>query len=303
MKRLAVVIAFIAIVLGLSALGYWANAQISIDRTQLTPYPPAEAARIPIDARLPHPKHIIVVFEENKSFGQIAGRVRQAPYLNALIAHGALFTNAHAVAHPSQPNYIAFFGGVTNDNGDGCTPTGYDAAGANLASELAAAEKTFAGYAEGLPFVGYRGCIHGEYARKHAPWNDFSNVPASDDRPLRDLPAPEAMPQVAFIAPNLLNDMHSASVARADAWLHRTLGPLIARANRTDTLVIITWDEGAGDSAINHIPTIFFGPMVRPGRYDDPIDNYRVLRTIEALSGIPAIAHAREAAPIADAWR
>ena len=65
--------------------------------------------------------HVIVVFEENKDYGQIIGSA-DAPYINHTllgIYGGALFTNMHAETHPSQPNYLGFFSGsnqgVTDD--------------------------------------------------------------------------------------------------------------------------------------------------------------------------------------------
>ena len=62
----------------------------------------------------PRPSHVIVVVEENKEYRDIAGNTRSAPYLNELIARGASFTRSYGVTHPSQPNYLALFAGVTN---------------------------------------------------------------------------------------------------------------------------------------------------------------------------------------------
>ena len=50
--------------------------------------------------------HIVVVVEENHAYNEIVGNA-QAPYLNSLASGGALLTNYHAVAHPSEPNYLA----------------------------------------------------------------------------------------------------------------------------------------------------------------------------------------------------
>jgi acid phosphatase len=47
----------------------------------------------------------------------------------------------------------------------------------NLGSELLAAGYTFAGFSEDLPAVGSPACAAGKYARKHAPWANFTNVP------------------------------------------------------------------------------------------------------------------------------
>ncbi|HKU68059.1 MAG TPA: alkaline phosphatase family protein [Candidatus Baltobacteraceae bacterium] len=248
------------------------------------------------------PAHVVVVIEENKEFDDIAGNTRAAPYLNELIAHGALFTKSYGVAHPSQPNYTALFAGVPDTNGDHCPPAGIDANAPNLATGLRAAHRTFAGYSEDLPRAGSRVCRAGQYARKHVPWADFDNVLPSENLPLSALPAPyDRLPTVSFIIPNLLDDMHSASIARGDAWLRTHVGPIIDWAMKHDALVILTWDE-SDDAIGNHIPTIFIGPMVKPGRYDEPVTHYRVLRTVEDLYGLSHAGLSANAQPITGVW-
>lgn len=248
------------------------------------------------------PAQVIVVIEENKTYADVAGNRRDAPYLNELAARGALFTRSYGVAHPSQPNYLALFAGVTDTNGDRCPPVGFNTRAPNLATELAAAHRSFTGYAEGLPAVGSTVCWNGEYARKHVPSIDFSNVPAIWSQPFSALPPYGKLPTVAFVIPNLVHDMHSASMARGDAWLRRNIRPLVTWAMAHDSLVIVTWDES--DRAIaNHIPTIFVGPMVRPGRYGTPVTHYRVLRTIEDLYGLAHAGASAHVQPIRSIWR
>jgi hypothetical protein len=248
---------------------------------------------------LPRPAHVVVIIEENKTLAQILGS-DSAPYLNAIVRRSALFTNSRGVAHPSLPNYFALFAGLTNDNGNGCPATGIAKTAPNLGSELIAAHLTFDGYAEGMPTPGFTGCYAGEYARKHAPWVHFSNVPGANSLPLDSLKAFDRLPTVAFIVPDLDDDMHDGTIKEADDWFVRHIGPLLTWAKTHDTLVIVTWDEGFDRN--NSIPTIFSGPMVKAGRYDEPVSHYRVLRTIEAIYGLPATGHAAEVAPIADAW-
>jgi acid phosphatase len=250
----------------------------------------------------PAPAHVIVVVEENKEFEDIAGDTSAAPYLNGLIGDGALFTHSYGVAHPSQPNYLALFAGVTNENGDGCPPDPLDTNAPNLAQELAQAHRRFVGYSEDLPTAGSRVCRSGNYARKHVPWADFTNIAGDENLPYSALPPYSQLPAVAFIIPNQLDDMHSASIQRGDAWLRTHIKPLVDWGMKHDTLVIITWDE-SDDAVSNHIPTIFVGPMVRAGRYDDPITHYRVLRTIEDLYGLGHAGASAGVAPISGIWR
>lgn len=270
------------------------------NHTRLSDLPRQVAAAVA--PKLPAaPAHVVVIVEENKEFRDIAGNPRSAPYLNELIARGALFTRSYGVAHPSQPNYLALFAGVTDTNGDHCPPAGIDTNAPNLATELRGAHRSFAGYSEDLPAAGSRVCWSGQYGRKHVPWADFDNVLPSENLPLSALPPYGKLPAVSFVIPNMLDDMHSASIARGDAWLREHMGGLIDWAQTHDTLVIVTWDE-SDDAVDNHIPTIFAGPMVRPGRYDEPVTHYRVLRTIEDLYGLPHAGHSADVPPVTDVW-
>jgi acid phosphatase len=76
---------------------------------------------------------------------------------------------------------------------------------------------------------------------------------------------------------------------------------LLKWADAHDTLVILTWDEGF--DATNSIPTIFYGPMVKPGRYAERIDHYNTLRTLEDLYGLALTGRAASAQAITDCWR
>jgi len=250
-------------------------------------------------ASVPRPAHTIVIVEENRTFAQIVGN-GAAPFINALAKRGALFTNAHGVTHPSLPNYLALFSGRTNDNGDGCPATGISPQAPNLGSELLGKHLTFAGYAEALPSTGSEVCSAGTYARKHAPWVAFSNVPRNDAKSFAALPAYSALPTVAFVIPDVNDDMHDGTIAGADQWLRAHLASLVAWADTHDSLVVLTWDEGYDPS--NSIPTMFYGPMVKPGRYDQRIDHYNVLRTLEDAYRLAPTGGAANAASV-DCWR
>jgi acid phosphatase len=240
---------------------------------------------------------VVVVIEENHSFSRVMKSPR-TPYIRQLAARGASFKNAHSFGHPSQPNYLALFSGSNQDvRGNSC-PNSFTTP--NLASELIAAGFTFGGYAESLPEIGSSICrASGGYVRRHNPWSNFTNVPATLNLPFASFPTDYArLPTVSFVVPNVRNDMHSGSMSRADGWLRDWLGGYVEWAQTHNSLLIVTWDEGHGD----HIPTIFVGPMVPPGEYDESVDHYRVLRSIEAMYGLPAIGHAVDTTPIVDVW-
>jgi hypothetical protein len=247
------------------------------------------------------PAHTVIVVLENHSYGEVIGS-RQAPFLNRLAGKGALFTGSRAVAHPSQPNYLALFSGSTHGVTDDSCPHRFTAA--NLASGLIAAGKTFAGYSEGLPRTGSAVCASGEYARKHVPWTNFSNVPAAASKPFSMFPAGRytRLPTVSFVIPDLCHDMHDCSVATGDAWLKANIGGYATWAMTHHSLLIVTWDENDGSPG-NRIPTIFAGQMVRSGRYGQRITHYSVLRTIENLYRLPLLGHAASASLIRGIWR
>ncbi|MGI8760466.1 MAG: alkaline phosphatase family protein [Jatrophihabitantaceae bacterium] len=257
------------------------------------------AVRAPAGS-VPRPQHVVVVVMENHSYSDIVGN-RAAPYINSLVAQGASFTASFANYHPSQPNYLVLFSGSAQGvSNDSCPHT---FATSNLGAALTRAGLTFTGYAEGLPRVGDSTCSAGAYARKHAPWTDFSNVAGTASRPFTDFPADYTrLPAVSFVVPDLDNDMHDGSVARGDAWLRTHLGGYVTWARAHHSLLVLSWDEDDGSPA-NHIPTVFVGGDVRAGRYSEHIDHYRVLRTIEDAFGLVPAGQSARAAPITDVWK
>src|ERR1700679_1624880 len=135
--------------------------------------------------KLPKPDHIIIVMEENHDYSDIIGNA-QAPYINSLAQSGASFTDSHAITHPSQPNYLELFSGSTQGVTDDSCPHSF--AVDNEASQLIAAGKSFVGYSEGLPNQGPLVCTSGEYARKHSPWTNFTNLPTTTNEPYTVFP-------------------------------------------------------------------------------------------------------------------
>jgi phosphatidylinositol-3-phosphatase len=301
MKRIAVTVLAIVVVL----IGAYLVFTRYLPYTRLTSPPPLPNPFTQTRASLPRPTHVVVVIEENKASSRIIGD-DDAPYINSLARSGALFTNSNGVAHPSQPNYLALFTGYTNWNGDVCPERGVDRTSATLGGALARAHLTFAGYSEDLPSRGYAGCIGGDakrgFTQKHAPWVGFRDVPPGSDLPLTRLPRYDSLPTVAFIIPDLAHDMHSGSIRAADDWLRAHVGPIISWSRTHGALVIITWDESDREFD-NSIPTIVVGAHVKPGKYDERIDHYRVLRTIEDMYGLPPLGNSASVEAITDCWR
>jgi acid phosphatase len=259
--------------------------------------PPVALATVAI----PRPDHVVIVIFENKKYSDIAGSA-SAPYLNTLAAQGATFTQSYGVTHPSQPNYIALFSGSTQGvTGDLCPKTFTNKA--NLATQLAAAGLSFTGYSESMPSDGFTGCTAPKYARKHNPWVDFTNVPASANRTFAAFPTDyNTLPTVSIVVPNLCNDMHNCAILAGDKWTKAKLSAYATWAMTHNSLLIVTFDED-DKTSVNQIFTVMVGQHVRPGSYGEQINHYTVLRTIEDAYDLAPLGNAAAAVPLTDCWQ
>ena len=246
------------------------------------------------------PSHVVVVIEENHGYAEIIGSAG-APYINGLARSGALMTRSFAVTHPSEPNYLELFSGSTQGVTDDSCPNSFSAA--NLGGQLLAAGRSFAGYSEDLPATGFTGCRSGGYVRKHNPWVMFTDVPAASNQPFSAFPQGhfQDLPTVAFVIPNLEHDMHDGSIRTGDRWLQANLDAYVQWAASHDSLLLLTFDED-DNGARNQIPTLFCGPMVKPGSFGETINHDNVLRTLEDLYGLGHAGRAAGAAPITGIW-
>jgi len=252
---------------------------------------------------MPRFRHIVVVIFENRGYGQVIGNA-SAPYFNQLAKEGANFTDAMAITHPSQPNYLALFSGSTQGITSDACPQTFSAP--NLAQGLMAAGHTFAGYVDALPSVGATVCARGNYARKHVPWVDFSNVPASVTKSFTTFPQTASagfagLPDVSFVVPDLCNDMHNCPVSVGNTWLRAHLSAYVNWARVNDSLLVVTFDENDG-AAGNIIPTVLVGDHVAPGNYSEDITHYSTLRMIEAEYHLPYDGAAATATSITGVW-
>lgn len=257
--------------------------------------PQAQAA-----ASVPRFDHIVLVMFENKASSQITSS--SAPYFTSLAGQGAKFSQAYAITHPSQPNYIALLSGSTQGvTSDDCPKT---FTGENLAHQVSAAGLTFTGYSESMPSNGYTGCSSGTYMRKHNSWVDFSNVPSSANLTYASFPSSSnyaSLPTVSFVTPNMCDDMHDCSISTGNSWLQSHLDAYAQWAKTHNSLLIVTFDED-NSLSLNHIYTAFVGAHVAAGSYSEKITHYTVLRTIESAYGLAAIGGAASVSPVTDVW-
>jgi acid phosphatase len=99
----------------------------------------------------------------------------------------------------------------------------------------------------------------------------------------------------------MMDDMHDGTVRQGDAWLRSQLAGYIRWAEDNKSLLILTWDEDDGTDN-NRIATLVVGAGVKPGRYDEHITHYDVLRTLADMYGVQAPGKAADAHAITDIW-
>jgi hypothetical protein len=228
---------------------------------------------------------IVVVIFENHSYNDIM--LGAAPNFTTLAHMGVNFTNSHAIGHPSQPNYIHLFAGSNlGVNSDACPqgPFSND----NVFKTLKDIGKTYSAYSENLVTPGSTACSVGGvggYWRKHAPWTNFNNfgTHATHELDFNSFPTPanyNLLPNLSFVVPNQVNDMHNGSISAGNTWLQQKIFAYANWAITHNSLLIVTFDEDDNGPS-NQIPTIFVGANIPSGQtYNTFINHHNVLRTI-----------------------
>jgi phospholipase C len=203
------------------------------------------------DTAVPKYDHILVILEENKSYGTVLDH-DYAPTISDLAKTYGVATQMYAERHPSEPNYVALVGGdtfgIADDDSWYCTPgstrenckgsqaPGYPAHlvdGPNLASKITAKGLAWRAYLENLPGPGSLAIFSPEtdtepaalYAAKHTGFTNFASVHA-DPNLARELVGFDALhadlrngnvPAFALVVPNQCNEMHGIGSPKAPA--------------------------------------------------------------------------------------
>jgi hypothetical protein len=259
----------------------------------------------PWSANLPKYDHILIVVEENKDFGQIIGN-GAAQYINKLASEGVSFTHMFAEEHHSEGNYFWLFSGSNQNVGFKDEIPNRKFTTSNLGEQLIHKQLSFKGYSEDLPAIGSEIKSAPPYARKHVPWVSFDNLPkgttveTSSNLRFVDFPSDfSKLPTIAFVIPNLNNDMHDGSIEAGSLWLLQKIDPYYRWAKTNNSLLIVTFDENSGategltdpaassDRKQNRIVTIFAGARVKANfPATKSMTHVNILRTIEAMYGL-----------------
>jgi len=250
--------------------------------------------------------HVFIVVEENANYSDVIGD-SSMPYLNSLARHYGLATQYYGNAHPSIGNYFMMTVGDTITNDDGYSGIVSDD---NVVRALVAGGKTWKSYAEDLPCIGYRGAGVGRYARKHNVFALLSDVVGDTAQAQHLVPfaqlttdlATHALPDYAFIVPNLCNDAHDCPLRTADTWLKAHIDPLVQSATfQEDGLLIIVFDEAGLRDSTNgggRIPCVVVSPKAKRGYQSTTVYQHQsLLRLSLKAVGVTAFPKAAASAP------
>jgi phospholipase C len=273
-------------------------------------------------AQIPRSRHVVVVVEENHSYESVIGNPAM-PFLNELASSYGVATAYFANTHNSIPNYFWLTAGqpVTHDDN---TRASFNVD--NLARDLFAAGRTWKSYADSLPSAGYTGFNVFPYVKRHNPFAYFIDVANSPVQRLNLVPFSRfssdltngQLPDFSFVVPNLEHDAHNGSLAAADDWLRRNIGPLLSSRDFQpggDGLLIITFDEsfkrdcrpgscGSGAGMGGHVATIVAGPNVKR-HFASHIfyQHQNLLKTVAEALGVSAAGAASRARGMTDFFR
>src|SRR6266567_4111329 len=231
----------------------------------------------------------------------------QAPYLTTLAQTYGFNTHYTGIGHPSQPNYVALFGGSTlgiSSDGNCC----FQLNAPNLVDRLEVAGLTWKAFAEDASGSGTCNFMPPREG-DHFPFIDFSDMKASarcanmltTTSPLD----PEfvgalngaTLPNYVWLTPNDTDNMHSSSVAVGDAYL-AALVPLILSSRVFTTqkaALFIVFDEGndfcpTGNSNSDCVVAEWSGPAVKKAYSSSTSYNhYSYLSTLEANWNLPSL--------------
>ncbi|MDX6301286.1 MAG: phosphatidylinositol-3-phosphatase [Nocardioidaceae bacterium] len=261
------------------------------------------------------PTKVLVVIEENHSYAQMR---KGMPFLAGVSDKYGYATNWKAIAHPSEPNYLAIAGGSTFGISDDKAPAAHfgDIGSAkSVFDEALAAGKTAGTYAESMPQSCHvydypdRSVGTPVYAVRHNPWVYFKS--GRKDCQRFDLPlsaftedaADNVLPNVGFLVPNLDHDAHNGSLAAADAWLDRQLTPVLGSDDFTSgrLVVVVTADEDDKHSG-NTVLTSVLTPALTGKVVDTPLTHYSLNRYIAEVLGVTPLGEAAGAPDLRTAF-
>jgi phosphatidylinositol-3-phosphatase len=253
--------------------------------------------------------HVVVVWMENREASSVTSS--SMPYLSGLAQTYGTADRFYAVTHPSLPNYLALWSGSTHGISDDGS---YDLGGPSLSRQMTDAGLSWRIYAQDYPASpgchsasSYHGGadgpgVAGTYARKHVPAMSFTSVSGgSQCANIQPLASFDPGVNLAFVVPNLCNDMHDCSPSVGDAFLATFLPDVFDAPDWAHTLLVVSFDEGTSGA---HGGGRVFTMVARAGlsgfASSTVHDHYGLLRTIEDVFGLPCLGASCRATPLTE---
>ena len=268
---------------------------------------------------------VFLITMENHNWSDIKGNP-SAPYINETLlpmaSHAEQYYNPPDV-HPSLPNYLWLEAGQDFGVRDDLPPSQHhQATPQHLTTLLDRAGVTWKSYQEGMPEGACPLTDHYPYAVKHNPMLYFDDVTQGNNpqsayciahvRPYTELGIDLEKDSVArynFITPGLCHDMHDTcapyndAVKAGDNWLAREIPDILASpAYQNGGVLIITWDEGEGDSD-GPLGLLVLSPRAKGNGYSNTVHytHSSTLHTVEELLGVtPLMGDAANAPDLGD---
>lgn len=217
-------------------------------------------------------------------------------------------TNYWAVTHPSEPNYCAAAAGdnfgMENDDFNAIPPNV-----STIVDLLDTKGISWAEYQEDMPYPGFQGfnfsnqeTYNNDYVRKHDPLILFDSITQNATRlqliknftGFNDDLQNKALPQWAFITPNMTDDGHDTNITFASKWERSWISPLLNNSYfMQNTLILLTFDESESKTEQNKPFSILLGgaiPDSLKGTTDDTFYNhYSTISTVSVNWGLPSL--------------
>ncbi len=246
--------------------------------------------------------------EENHSFTQMRDDM---PFLARLSNRYGYATHWQALAHPSEPNYLAIVGGSTFGITDNAPPRDNASSVAqspSVFSQAGSVGKSAATYAESMPTR----CAQLDsypYVVRINPWAYFPGDRRActqadvDTTSFVDDAQHNRLANVAFLIPNMVHNGHDGSLSAADAWLKAHLDPVLSSTDFTsgDLVVVVTADE-AGRHSDNIVLTSVLSTRLSHVVTDTTLTHYSLTRFIAQILGVKPLGQGLEAPDMVSAF-
>ncbi|HTA92031.1 MAG TPA: alkaline phosphatase family protein [Polyangiaceae bacterium] len=278
-------------------------------------------------------KRVIVIAMENHDASEIYQDTANAPYIHSLVqryAHAENFEDELPLEVPSEAHYVwmeagtSHFSDATFPDDDPPSPSVSTGSSKHLVTQIK--------NAKGLSWMSYQegmneetgACpikISGFYAPKHNPFIFFRDI--SGDPPSKDTAYCAAhhkpysalehdlqgeLASYVFITPDECHDMHwqrgcpeENPIRTGDRWLQAELPRLIDYADKHDSVIFITFDEGGSTLKL---PFLAVGSVVKSGyASSEHYTHSSQLKSVELILGLPLLPTVTNSADLSDLFK